>query len=160
MFVLTFGNLVLAASNLSYFNSLNRVIIKYYDTLFALKAQNCLDRFTYITALSNVFGLMAREFVFVLIQITVWSELTFDEDLCHVETIQMIFIAMQLFGFYMTQDIEGNYRTFCGFIKVNLFAHLCYRLIEVMSMVFFFYLTCCLITVQECVKLFRFKDAL
>ena len=102
MFVLTFGNLVLAASNLSYFNPLNRVIIKYYDTLFALKAQNCLDNFTYITALSNVFGLMDREFVFVLIQITVWSELTFDEDLCHVETTQMIFIALQLFGFYMT----------------------------------------------------------
>ena len=102
MFVLTFGNLVLAASNLSYFNPLNRVIIKYYDTLFALKAQNCLDNFTYITALSNVFGLVDREFVFVLIQITVWSELTFDEDLCHVETTQMIFIALQLFGFYMT----------------------------------------------------------
>ena len=102
---------------------------------------------------------MVWEFFFVLIQINVHSEITFDEDLCHVETSQLIFIAMQLFGFYMTQDIEGNYRTFCGFIKVNLFAHLCYRLIEVMSMVFFFYLTCCLITVQECVKLFRFKDA-
>ena len=110
-------------------------------------------------ALSNVFSLMVREFVFVLIQITVCSEITFDEDLCRVETSQLIFIEMQLFGFYMTQDIEGNYRTFCGFLNVNLFAHLYFRLIELMSMVFFFYLTCCLITIQECAKLFRFKDA-
>ena len=41
---------------------------------------------TVITALSNVFCLMVREFVFVLIQITVCLEITFDEDLCHVET--------------------------------------------------------------------------
>ena len=102
---------------------------------------------------------MVREFVFVLIQIIVCSEITFDEDLYHEETSQLILIAMQLFGFYITQDIEGNYRTFCGFLNVNLFAHLCFRLIELMSMVFFFYLTCCLITVQECAKLFRFKDA-
>ena len=101
---------------------------------------------------------MVRNFVSVLIQITVCSEITFDEDLCRVETSQLIFIEMQLFGFYMTQDIEGNYRTFCGFLNVNLFAHLCFRLIELMSMVFFFYLTCCLIPVQECPKLFRFKD--
>ena len=39
---------------------------------------------TIITALSNVFGLMFREFVFVLIQITVCSEIPFDQDLCHV----------------------------------------------------------------------------
>ena len=102
---------------------------------------------------------MVWEFFFVLIQINVYSEITFDEDLCHVETSQLIFIAMQLFGFYLTQDIEGNYRTFCGFLDGNLFAHLCFRLIELMPMVFFFYLICCLITVQECVKLFRFKDA-
>ena len=103
---------------------------------------------------------MVREFVFVLIQITVCSEITFDEDLCHVETSQLIFIAMQLFGFYMARDIiEGNFRTFCGFLNVTLFAHLYFRLIELMSMVFFFYLTCCLITVQECAKLSRFKDA-
>ena len=37
-------------------------------------------------ALSKVFGVMVREFVFVLIQITACSEITFDEDLCHVET--------------------------------------------------------------------------
>ena len=49
---------------------------------------------TIITALSNVFGLMVWEFVFVLIQITVCSEITFDEDLCHVETSQLIFIAV------------------------------------------------------------------
>ena len=42
---------------------------------------------------------MVREFVFVLIQINVRSEITFDEDLCHVETSQLIFTAMQLFGF-------------------------------------------------------------
>ena len=102
---------------------------------------------------------MVWEFVFALIHITVCLEITFDEDLCHVETSQLIFIAMQLFGFYMTQDIAGNYRTFCGFLNVNLFAHLCFRLIELMSMVFFFYLTCCLITVQECAKLFGFRDA-
>ena len=138
------------------------IIIKYYDTLVALKTQNCLDNFTaIITALSNAFGLVIREFVFVLIQTTVCSEITFNEDLGHVETSQLIFNAMQLFGFYMTQDIEGNYRTFCGFLSVNLFAHLCSRLIELTSMVFFFsfYLTCCLITVQECAKLFRFTDA-
>ena len=42
----------------------------------------------------------------------------------------------------MTQDIEGNYRTFCGFLNINLFGHFCFRL---MSMIFFFYLTFCLI---------------
>ena len=102
---------------------------------------------------------MVREFVFVLIRITVCSEITFDEDLCHVEISQLIFIAMQLLGFYMLQDIEGNYRTFCDFLNVTLFAHLCFRLIELKSMVFFFHITCCLITVQECAKLFRFKNA-
>ena len=81
--------------------------MKYYEELFAaLKTQNCLDNFTtIITALSNVFGLMVREFVFVLIQITVCSENTFDEDLCHVETSQLIFVTMRLFGFYMARDI-------------------------------------------------------
>ena len=127
MFVLTFGNLVLAASNLSKFNPLNWIVIKYYDTLFALQTSNCLDNFTtIITALSNVFGLMVREFVFVLIQVTVCSEITFNEDSCHLETSQLIFNAMQLFGFYMTQHIEENYRAFCGFLNVNLFAHLCF----------------------------------
>ena len=44
--------------------------MKYYNTLFALKTQICLDNFaTIITA--NVFGLMVREFVFVLIQMFV-----------------------------------------------------------------------------------------
>ena len=89
--------------------------------------------------MSNVFGLMAQEFVFALIQITVCSEITFDEDLCHVETNQLIFIAMQLFGFYMARDIiEGNFRTFCGFLNLTLFGHLRFRLIELMSMVFCF----------------------
>ena len=61
---------------------------------------------------------MVREFVFVLIQITVCWEITFDEELCHVETSQLIFIAMRLFGFYMARDIiEGNFRTFvCSFM--------------------------------------------
>ena len=100
---------------------------------------------------------MVRELVFVLIQITVCSEITFDEDLCHVETSQLIFIPMRLFGFYIARDIiEGNFRTFCGVLSVTLFVHLCFRLIELMSMVFFFYLTC-LITVQECGKLFNSK---
>ena len=87
-------------------------MIKYYDTLFALKTQNCRDNFTtIITALSNVFGLMVREFVFVLILVTVCFEITFDEDLCHVEISQLIFIAMRLFGFYMVRDIiEGNFK--------------------------------------------------
>ena len=103
---------------------------------------------------------MVREFVFVLIQITVCLEITFDKDLCHVETSQLSFIAMRLSGFYMAKDIiERNFRTFCGFLNVTLFAHLCFRLIELMPLVFFFYLTCCLIIVQECAKLFRFKDA-
>ena len=94
---------------------------------------------TIIAALFNVFGLMVREFVFVLMQITVCSEITFDEDLCHVETSQLIVIAMRLFGFYMARHIiEGNFRTFRGFLNVTLFAHLCFRLIELMSMVFFF----------------------
>ena len=101
-----------------------------------------------------------REFVFVLIQINVRSEITFDEDLCHVETSQLTFITLRLFGFYMARDIiEGNFRTFRGLLNVTLFAHLCFRLIELMCMVFFFYLTYCLRTVQECGKLFRFKDA-
>ena len=111
-------------------------------------------------ALSIVFGLMIREFVFVLIQITVCLETTFNEDLFRVETSQLIFIGKWFFGFYMTQDIiEGNFRTFYGFLNVTLFAHLCFQLMEVMSMAFLFYLTCCLITAQECAKLFRFKDA-
>ena len=60
--------------------------------------------------MSNVFSLMVREFVFVLIQITVCSEITFDEDLCHVEINQLVFITMRLFGLYMAQDIiEGNF---------------------------------------------------
>ena len=114
---------------------------------------------TIIAALFNVFGLMVREFVFVLMQITVCSEITFDEDLCHVETSQLIVIAMRLFGFYIARHIiEGNFRTFRGFLNVTLFAHLCFRLIELMPLVFFFYLTCCLIIVQECAKLFRFED--
>ena len=91
---------------------------------------------------------MIREFVSVLIEITVCSEITFDEDLCRAETSQLIFIAKRLFGFYMARHIiEGNFRTFCGFLNVTLFAHLCSRLIELMSMVFFFYLTSYLITV-------------
>ena len=114
---------------------------------------------TIFAALFNVFGLMVREFVFVLMQITVCSEITFDEDLCHVETSQLIVIAMRLFGFYMARHIiEGNFRTFRGFLNVTLFAHLCFRLIELMPLVFLFYLICCLIIVQECAKLFRFED--
>ena len=109
---------------------------------------------------SIVFGLMILEFVFVLIQIIVCSEITFDEDLCRVKTRQLIFIAKRrLFGFYMARDIiEGSFQTFCGFLNVTLFVHLCFRLIELMPMVFSFYLTCCLITVQEYAKLFRFKN--
>ena len=105
---------------------MNRIIIKYYHALFALKTQNCLDNFTLIiTALSIVFGLMNQEFTFVLIQLTVYLEITFNEDLCHVETSQLILIAKQLFGFYMAQDMtEGNFRTFYGFLDVTLFAHL------------------------------------
>ena len=56
-------------------------------------------------ALSDVFGLIIREFVFVLMQITVCSEITFNEDLCHEETSQLNFIAMRLFGFHMARDI-------------------------------------------------------
>ena len=71
---------------------------------------------------------MIREF---LIQITVCLEITFNKDLCHVETSQLIFITMQLFGFYMARGtIEGNFRTFYGFLDVTLFAHLCFRLIK------------------------------
>ena len=51
---------------------------------------------------------MVWGFVFVLIQITVCSEISFDEDLCHAEINQLIFIAMELF---MTRHIiEGNFR--------------------------------------------------
>ena len=54
---------------------------------------------------------MVWGFVFVLIQITVCSEISFDEDLCHAEINQLIFIAMELFGFCMTRHIiEGNFR--------------------------------------------------
>ena len=49
---------------------------------------------------------MIREFVFVLIQITICSEITFDEDLSRVETNQLIFIAKRLFGFHMSRDIN------------------------------------------------------
>ena len=110
-------------------------------------------------ALSNAFGLMIREFVFVLIQIAVCSEITFNVDLCHEETSQLNFIAMRLFGFYMARDIiEGDFRTFYGLLYVTLFAHLLIRLIGLMFMVFIFYLTCCLITFQGCAKLFRFTN--
>ena len=111
-------------------------------------------------ALSNVFGLMIREFVFVLIQITVCSEITFNEDLCYEETSQLNFIAMRLFGFYMARNIiEGDFRTFYGLLYITLFAHLLFQLIELVFMVFFFYLTCSLITFQGCAKLFSFTDA-
>ena len=57
----------------------------------------------------SLFGLMIREFVFVLIQITVCSEFTFDEDSRRVETSQQIFIAKRLFGFYIAWGIiKGN----------------------------------------------------
>ena len=57
-FVQVFWNLVLPASNSSELILLNRIIIKYYHTLFALKTQNCLDNFTWIiTDLSIVFWL-------------------------------------------------------------------------------------------------------
>ena len=84
---------------------------------------------------------MVREFVFVLIQIIVCLEFTFDEDLCHVEASQLIFNVMRLFGFYMARDfIQGNFQIFCGFLNVTLFAHLCFRLVELMCIVFFFLL--------------------
>ena len=54
----------------------------------------------------SLFGLIIREFVFVLIQITTCSEITFDEDLSRVETNQLIFIAKPLFGFHMARDIN------------------------------------------------------
>ena len=52
-----------------------------------------------------LFTLMIQEFVFVLIQITVCLETTFYEDLCRVETSQMIFNSKQMFCFYMARDI-------------------------------------------------------
>ena len=68
---------------------------------------------------------MIRQVVFVFIQITVCSEITFDEDMCRVETSQLIFIAKRLLGFYIARDIiEGNVQIFCDFLKVTLFAHL------------------------------------
>ena len=60
---------------------------------------------TIITALSSGFGLIGRAFVFVLIQITVCSKITFNEDLRHVETNQLILIAVQLFGFYVMYSL-------------------------------------------------------
>ena len=102
---------------------------------------------------------MIREFVFVLTEITVCSKITLDEDLRPVETSQLILMEKQLLGFYMARDIiEGNFRTFCGFLNVTLFAHICFRLIELISVVFLMYLTYCLSTVLKCAKLFRFKD--
>ena len=103
----------------------------------------------------SIFGLMIQEFG--LIQI-VGLEITFDEDMCCVETSLLVFTAKRLFGFCMVRDIiEGDLWTFCGFINITLFTHLCFRLIELMSVAFFLYLICCLIIVQECVKLFRLK---
>ena len=53
---------------------------------------------------------MIREFSFVLIQITVCLEITFDENVCSVETSQLIFIAKVLFPVYMARYvIEGNF---------------------------------------------------
>ena len=67
---------------------------------------------------------MIREFAFVLIQITVCLEITFDENVRSVETSQLIFIAKVLFPVYMARyAIEGNFKTFCGFLNVALFAH-------------------------------------
>ena len=129
-FVQVFWNLVLPASNSSELILLNRIIIKYYHTLFALKTQNCLDNFTLIIT-----------------------------DLS-IDCLLLVFIAKRLFGFYMAWNIfERNFRTFGVFLNVTLFSHLCFRMTELMYVVFLLYLTCCLISVQECTKLFRFKDA-
>ena len=90
---------------------------------------------------------MVQEFVFALIQITVRSEITFDEDLCHVETNQLIFIAMQLFGFYMARDIiEGNFRTFCGFLNLTFVWSFMFSIDRINVYGILFYLTCCLVT--------------
>ena len=140
-------------------NSLNR--IKYYQTLFALKTQNCFDNFTRIIATLNNY----RFLVWWFGSLSLFSfKLLFARKLLSmrtcVETSLLIFIAKQFFDFCTARDIiVGNFWAFCGFLNVTLFARLCFRLIELMSMVFFLYLTCCLITVQEFAKLFRFEDA-
>ena len=38
----------------------------------------------------------------------------------HVETIQLIFIADRMPGFYLVHGIERNFRTTCGFLIVTL----------------------------------------
>lgn len=43
--------------------------------------------------------------------------------------------------------IEEKFRKFCGFLNEPLFAHLCFRVIELIFVVFFLYLACCLKTV-------------
>ena len=140
---------------------LAREIIKWINVFYLRCLKMYCKKLDKHTDLSTVFGLMVPEFVFVLIQITICSEITFDEDLYHVETSQLIFIVIQLSGFYMTRNInERNFPIFCGFLYVTFFGHLCFRLIELMFMVFLFNLTCCLVTIQEYAKLFRFKDAL
>ena len=61
---------------------------------------------------------MIRQVVFVFIQITVCSEITFDEDMCRVETSQLIFIAKRLLGFYIARDIiEGMSEYSVTFLK-------------------------------------------
>ena len=107
---------------------------------------------------------MVREFVFVLIQITVSSEITFDEELCHVETSQLIFIAMRLFGFYMARDIiEGNFRTFfCSFMLSIVILVLIdididvYGILFVLNLLFNYYSGMCkIIWFQRCRLILR-----
>ena len=49
--------------------------------------------------MSVAFGLMIREFISVLIQIIGCLEISFDEDLCRVETWQLILIFKAIVWF-------------------------------------------------------------
>ena len=81
---------------------LAREILKWKNVLYPVCLKMYCKKLDKHTDLSKVFGLMVPEFVFILIQITICSEITFDEDLCHVQTSQLIFIVLQLSGFYRT----------------------------------------------------------
>ena len=84
---------------------MNRVIIKYCHALFVFKTQNCLENFTtIITALSIVFWFDDSGVCLSFNQnyCIVCSEITFNEDLCLVETSQLIELMPVLFFLYLT----------------------------------------------------------
>ena len=140
MFVLTFGNSVLAASNLTnlifWIESLSNTTIHYlhWKHKIVLTISRQLSRLC-LTFLVWCFGSLSL-FQFKLL---------FVRKFLSMKTCVMYkpakWFSLQcncLVSIWCGTLLRGNFRTFCGFLNITLFAHLCFRLIELMSMVFFF----------------------